>query len=71
MKMLRYRLYGIIDVPPDAPSEVTDVLDKMKEYGDGTIVGVELLEGEPSLPDLDTDFALHHKPVKKPKKADK
>jgi len=55
-KHIRYRLYGIIDIEADNPDELTDILERIKEVGDAEVVGVELVEPNAKLSNLQEDF---------------
>ena len=46
MKMLRYTIKAIVEVAIDDPQDITDVLDKIRDYGEFEIENVEVIEGE-------------------------
>lgn len=46
MKLLKYTIKATIEVPIDDPRDITEVLDKITEYGDYEIESVEVIEGE-------------------------
>jgi len=43
-KLLRYTIKAIVEVPIDDPQDITEVLDKITEYGEYKIESVEVIE---------------------------
>lgn len=56
MKQIRYRIYGIVDLDTGDSSVLIELLEKIREYGDSDVVGVELVESETPLPGAKQDF---------------
>lgn len=54
-KTIRYRIYGMVDFEGDGLEEL---LDRIREYGDVEIVGVEMLKDSSGkdMPDVEDDF---------------
>lgn len=61
--ILRFRVYGVIDI--DAEEGISDVLDKLREQGSGDVIDVEIAKGDTPL--ADSDFAARYSRMKAPK----
>ncbi len=43
-KLLKYTIKATVEVPIDDPRDITDVLDKITDYGEYEVENVEVIE---------------------------
>ena len=54
-KRIRYFIKGVIDIDPEESEIMTEILNRFRDYGMGTITKVELIKEGSPMPDLETD----------------
>lgn len=67
-KTLRYRIYGVIDVPVETPGDIQDVIEKIQENGSATVIEAEIIDGsyaDQKPVDPDNDFGTRYAKITK------